>query len=415
VHVAVDVAIERATARAYTTGRWTSPSFVRECDEGLRKHTHAVWSAVRARGGTTVVIDNSGPKGACAVVIGDGAPPLLESPTPVRAARDLGLEAELLSHTRVQAFAEARLASLGLVLRDARVASSQRVAPSTAPPAQQSAPLPPPAPPVRAPPPPPAAPSSSSPPPPRFAYAGESLFRSLLRDTAGDSRKDNIVGDITIDLWPREKKDADAIKTALLSAGAVEVLPHPSPVATRDGGNRADSTPSAPMLFQSRDRTVVRVAVEVGGHLCGGGGGGVESVVAGFNVGLEAVGCDVERNTVSRVFVSELAIDSVRMQEPHLVLVRRKRWYQHFSPAKNTTPHLVNEAHLLATAERVMRFSRLMGWSRPKQQLDFLLTRWNRAVSKATLRAEHVDRYRLESADRDARAEVCKAFGLDFW
>ena len=336
VHVPLEIVLERTVSRAHATGRWTPPSFIRECDHGLREHTQAIWSVVRALGGSTSVIDNSGAKGTCPVVLGDGAPPLLDSPLPVQAAQDLVLEAELLSETRVRALAETNLAPLGLLGGDNAPAGS-----------------------------------------PRFSLAG-GAFKSLLKVGATKPRD--------LDLWPCETRDFDALKVALLKAGAVPM-----------------SSSEFSAAFRALDGTIVEVANKV--HA-----GGVEDVVSGFDIGLSAVGCEIAHGAVVRVFVNETARDSLRQREPLLLL----------GPVRSTDDSawdasMPNELFLLATAERVVRYARAMEWPHPNHQLEFLLARWKRVSVTSEVRNEYIARYKSTSVDKDARSEVCKMFDVAMW
>jgi hypothetical protein len=58
VHAPVDVAVARARARAYSTGRWCAPEHVRGCMAGLRRHARELGCVCAGSGGTVRLIDN---------------------------------------------------------------------------------------------------------------------------------------------------------------------------------------------------------------------------------------------------------------------------------------------------------------------------------------------------------------------
>ena len=60
VHAPLETAIVRATARAATTGRFCSPTFVSTRHAGLVAHTRGAWGRCLAAGGSVTCFDNSG-------------------------------------------------------------------------------------------------------------------------------------------------------------------------------------------------------------------------------------------------------------------------------------------------------------------------------------------------------------------
>lgn len=107
VHVPLGVSITRATSRAYRTGRWCPPSFVEASLAGIRSWSAQAWRLCEGSGGTAVLIDNTRE----VPTRGDGTVQARTSLSDftLTLADEYGLHAELLSHKRVEAFAQMQL------------------------------------------------------------------------------------------------------------------------------------------------------------------------------------------------------------------------------------------------------------------------------------------------------------------
>lgn len=106
VHVPADVAVARATQRAYRTGRWCAPEYVRATEAGLLRHSAEVASICAASGGTVRLLDNAAENAA------PDAVQLLAAPLSADVAEAYGLRGAMLSDERVRAFAAAQAARL---------------------------------------------------------------------------------------------------------------------------------------------------------------------------------------------------------------------------------------------------------------------------------------------------------------
>lgn len=108
VHTDTDVAVARARARASRTGRWCPEPYLRACAPGLRSRSRELARMCAATGGSVRLLDNTADAGDRAP---DGVA-LLAAPLRPRVASAYGMRAQMLSHERIRAFADAQLARL---------------------------------------------------------------------------------------------------------------------------------------------------------------------------------------------------------------------------------------------------------------------------------------------------------------
>lgn len=124
-----------------------------------------------------------------------------------------------------------------------------------------------------------------------------------------------------------------------------------------------------------------------------GRSGALDAILARFDIALSAIGVTLEDGAVTGCQVHPLALDSVEQRAPLLL------------------PGLPNEPFLLATAERVLRYARELGFAPPAAQLAELKRAFDSDTSPER-RRQLLGNYAATSISARDRATVLEDFAI---
>jgi hypothetical protein len=124
-----------------------------------------------------------------------------------------------------------------------------------------------------------------------------------------------------------------------------------------------------------------------------GRSGALDAILARFDIALSAIGVTLEDGAVTGCLVHPLALDSVEQRAPLLL------------------PGLPNEPFLLATAERVLRYARELGFAPPAAQLAELKRAFDSDTSPER-RRQLLGNYAATSISARDRATVLEDFAI---
>ena len=174
-----------------------------------------------------------------------------------------------------------------------------------------------------------------------FSFAG-GTFKCLLKSSETQPRD--------VDIWPASAEDK-ALLVERLSAS-----PSCATAALETRWNWQLKVGVPPVLVE---------VVKKEKHRC------LADTLAGFDLGLSAIGVRVVSGAVQEVLIHPLALESVELREPILLLP------------------LPNASFMLSTAERALRYSHELGWPRPEKQLAALLAEWSTKSNDFKQKAFH--------------------------